>query len=193
MKLYQEGVNYGFGYATLWLVFMFEKVIEVAGKGDRTRVIVDGYDLSNPIPGSLQETDPIITIKQITFSNLTNPSFGGSVSTAMRTKRIYEFGVAVSGDQGNFYNLWLYHYWNGSPQWVAWNEEFVSLTGQKTPEFGGDKMFQIGKEDRYAVGMGWFVKFLYTDEFAPSQLNLTGVVIPDNAVIARYENDDNSD
>lgn len=182
----EKCLNYGLGAASLWLAFIFEKILESLnneeGEEIQNRLVIEGYQIDSPKFD--QDSHPTIVIQQLRKENWVQPRIGGRTSTSITTMRKYKFGINVTGDQGRIYELFFYHYYNGSPQFLEWNTEFADTYSLCVPEFASDEAIDINNLDEYGVGQSWIISFLYILDYSSSPVNIENIEIPANAIIA---------
>lgn len=177
-------LNYGLGESTLWLVFMFEKILSTIGV-DESRVIVNGFQLDSPKFD--QKNHPTITIQELKKGRWTNTRLGGNTSTSITRTRKYTFGLSFTGDQGKIYETFYYHYYNGSPQFKEWNCEFLEKFKVNIPEWGSDEDVDINNFDSYGAGDSLIVSFIHSLDYSSSTDNLQSIRVSENSIKAEYE------
>ena len=181
---YTDGLNYSFGKATLWVSFMMRRMAETM-EISPDRVVVLGYNLDSPV--KTQEQVPAITIQERTIGDYTAPKIGGSTSTAITRTINPTYLISATGDHGDIYNLWLLHFYNGSPQYLIWCTEYEELYKTKCPEWSDSKIVNTIGTDAFGAGQSWTISFIQAIEISPSNKNIEDIIIPPNAVIAIYE------
>lgn len=185
---YRQHLNYSIGEPTLWLVYIFENIMAGMtgedGQPIENRIVVSGYNLDSPKFN--QKRDPVVVIQEVNKRQWLKPMLTGKTSTSITTTQRLQFGINATGDQGRIYNLWLYHYYTGTPQFLQWNREFCENYNLAAPEFGADDDIGIINSDAYGAGQSWFINFLHTVDYSSSTRRIDTVTLADDVIVAEY-------